>query len=65
MVAWWGRPSISAQGASTGASVTGESFHLWEVEDGRLRRLHVSYDRDAAHAAAGLAGRADAQAQAK
>lgn len=57
--------SISAQGASTGASVTGESFHLWEVEDGRLRRLHVSYDRHAAHAAAGLAGPADAPAQAK
>ena len=42
--------SISAQGASTGASVTGQSFHLWELEDGRLRRLHVSYDRRVAEA---------------
>jgi ketosteroid isomerase-like protein len=56
---------VSAQGASTGASVTGESFHLWEVEDGRLRRLQVSYDRDSARAAAGLAGPGEGRTQAK
>lgn len=45
---------ISAHGASSGASVEGESFHVWQMDGGLAKRFEVFYDRRAALAA--LAG---------